>query len=184
MDFPLLSIVLDVVMVGLLAGVILFGLKLNRQLAALRRSREELKGLLEEFGRSTDRAEAALDALKRGARENVHTVKTEVDKAEALKDDLAFLAKRGEEVADRLEAGISAGRRLGEGGGAPGPLRADPAASPVGGADGGGDSAGDARTGDRAAGRTAGVEGEGADRPRRGGSKSKSDLLKALQGMR
>ncbi len=178
MDFPLLSIVLDVVMVGLLAGVILFGLKLNRQLAALRRSREELKGLLEEFGRSTDRAEAALDALKRGARENVHTVKTEVDKAEALKDDLAFLAKRGEEVADRLEAGISAGRRLGESGGVPGPLRADPAAAADGRADGGAESGG------RTSGRATGAEAEEDGRARRGGSKSKSDLLKALQGMR
>ncbi|MEQ8604429.1 MAG: DUF6468 domain-containing protein [Marivibrio sp.] len=154
MESHLLTIILDVVLVALLAAAILFGLKLNRHLSALRQSREELKGLLEEFARSTDRAEAALDGLKRGARENIAAVKETVDQAERLKDDLVFLTKRGEEAADRLESGITAARKGGaapkEGGAAAASDEEPP--PPKGGA--------------------------------RGKAKKKSDLLRALQGMR
>lgn len=157
MESHLLSIILDVVLAALLAAVILYGLKLNRHLSALRQSREELKGLLEEFARSTDRAEAALDGLKRGARENIAAVKESVDQAERLKDDLVFLTKRGEAAADRLEAGITASRKGGpapKGEGARGEAGAeeDPAPPSKGGP--------------------------------RGKAKKKSDLLRALQGMR
>lgn len=157
MESHLLSIILDVVLAALLAAVILYGLKLNRHLSALRQSREELKGLLEEFARSTDRAEAALDGLKRGARENIAAVKESVDQAERLKDDLVFLTKRGEEAADRLEAGITSARK------------------------GGAAAKGEGARGE------AGAEEEPTP-PTKGGprgkAKKKSDLLRALQGMR
>ncbi|HSG35474.1 MAG TPA: DUF6468 domain-containing protein, partial [Sphingomonadaceae bacterium] len=110
MEPYILSLVLDLVLAGLLVGVIWYGFRLNRQLSALRKSREELKALLDDFAKSTDRAEAALDGLKRGARENIAAVKQTVDQAESIKDDLVFLTKRGEQTADRLEAGITNGR--------------------------------------------------------------------------
>jgi hypothetical protein len=163
MEPYVLSLVLDVVLACLLAAVIWYGLRLNRHLSALRKSREELKGLLEEFARSTDRAEAALDGLKRGARENIAAVKQTVDKAEAIKDDLVFLTKRGEEAADRLEAGISG-------------ARADRKAA-------GGKGTAVARTDGAAPGEDAAADAQGG-RGRRGKAKKKSDLLKALQGMR
>lgn len=181
MEPYVLSLVLDVVLACLLAAVIWYGFKLNRQLSALRKSREELKGLLEDFARSTDRAEAALDGLKRGARENIASVKQAVDKAEALKDDLVFLSKRGEETADRLEAGITNARphaQHGTGGkaGRSTALSAGGRAAHGGARDGGGERGGEG--GDDA------VDGDGPRRGGRGKAKRKSDLLRALQGMR
>ena len=174
MEPYVLSLILDVVLACLLAAVIWYGLRLNRQLSALRKSREELKTLLEDFSRSTDRAEAALDGLKRGARDNIASVKQAVDKAEALKDDLVFLTKRGEETADKLEAGISAGRSRGQGAAVSGGRSG---ASKSGRAEPRGlDAADGAEAEDAGAGR--------GDRPRGGKAKKKSDLLRALQGMR
>lgn len=170
MEPYVLSLILDVVLACLLAAVIWYGLRLNRQLSALRKSREELKALLEDFSRSTDRAEAALDGLKRGARDNIAAVKQAVDKAEGLKDDLVFLTKRGEETADRLEAGISAGRGRGPSGGkgAGKGARAEPRGL-------------EPPEGERSE-PDPGAEGE--ERPRGGKARKKSDLLRALQGMR
>lgn len=180
MDFSLLSVILDIVLVGLLAAAILYGFRLNRHLRALRQSREELKTLLGEFSRSTERAENALEALRRGSRENVGAVREAVERAEALKDDLEFLSKRGEQIADRLEAGVSAGRSAGggtppahgggnEGGGGGGrssrSLAADPKTLTTRAAETPAPDGGDA--------------GDGAKK-----AKSKSDLLRALQGMR
>ncbi|MBP5856945.1 hypothetical protein KAJ83_07990 [Marivibrio halodurans] len=170
MEPYVLSLVLDVVLACLLAAVIWYGFRLNRQLSALRKSREELKGLLEDFARSTDRAEAALDGLKRGARENIASVKQAVDKAEALKDDLVFLTKRGEEAADRLEAGITNTRPHAQQG-AGGKAGRSTALSTAGRAAPGGED------GD-------GANGDGPARGGRGKAKRKSDLLRALQGMR
>jgi len=180
MEPYILSLFLDIVLAGLLAGVIWYGFRLNRQLSALRQSREELKALLEDFAKSTDRAEAALDSLKRGARENIAAVKQTVDKADSIKDDLVFLTKRGEQTADRLEAGITDGRSKAEA-----PARGRSARTSGGKEARGGKEVGTASRDLSAGDPSDDPSGGPTGAPTGGGkAKKKSDLLKALQGMR
>lgn len=103
--------ILDLVVILLLIPTIIYAVILNRKLGALRRSRDELAKIVASFSDATMRAEAGIPKLKKAATEANQTLKERVDKAQTLRDDLAFMVQRAEELANRLEAGVRAGRQ-------------------------------------------------------------------------
>ena len=105
--------ILDVVVILLLVPTIIFAVILNRRLAALRRSRDELSKVVSSFNEATMRAEAGIPKLKKATTEANHTLKERVDKAQTLRDDLAFMIERAEELASRLEGAVRAARSEG-----------------------------------------------------------------------
>src|SRR4051812_38557449 len=119
--------ILDIVVILLLIPTIIYATILNRKLGALRRSRDELAKIVASFNDATLRAEAGIPKLKKATTEANQTLKERVDKAQTLRDDLAFMVQRAEELANRLEAGVRAGRH--DAGSAPAPGFA--AAAPV-----------------------------------------------------
>src|SRR6201996_6419391 len=107
------GMILDVVVILLLIPTIIYAVILNRKLAALRRSREELSKVVNSFNEATMRAEAGIPKLKKATTEANHTLKDRVDKAQTLRDDLAFMIERAEELASRLEGAVRAARHEG-----------------------------------------------------------------------
>src|SRR3954470_4001558 len=107
------GMILDVVVILLLVPTIVYAVILNRRLAALRRSREELSKVVSSFNEATMRAEAGIPKLKKATTEANHTLKERVDKAQTLRDDLAFMIERAEELAARLEGAVRAARSEG-----------------------------------------------------------------------
>ncbi len=107
------GMILDVVVIVLLVPTIIYAVILNRRLAALRRSREELSKVVASFNEATMRAEAGIPKLKKATTEANHTLKERVDKAQTLRDDLAFMIERAEELAGRLEGAVRAARAEG-----------------------------------------------------------------------
>lgn len=107
------GMILDVVVIVLLMPTIVYAVILNRRLAALRRSREELSKVVNSFNEATMRAEAGIPKLKKATTEANHTLKERVDKAQTLRDDLAFMIERAEELAARLEGAVRAARAEG-----------------------------------------------------------------------
>ena len=107
------GMILDVVVIVLLVPTIIYAVILNRRLAALRRSREELSKVVNSFNEATMRAEAGIPKLKKATTEANHTLKERVDKAQTLRDDLAFMIERAEELAGRLEGAVRAARAEG-----------------------------------------------------------------------
>ena len=105
--------ILDVVVILLLVPTIIYAVILNRRLAALRRSRDELSKVVSSFNEATMRAEAGIPKLKKATTEANHTLKERVDKAQTLRDDLAFMIERAEELASRLEGAVRAARSEG-----------------------------------------------------------------------
>src|SRR5690242_19818731 len=105
--------ILDVVVILLLVPTIIYAVILNRRLSALRRSREELSKVVNSFNEATMRAEAGIPKLKKATTEANHTLKERVDKAQTLRDDLAFMIERAEELATRLEGAVRAARSEG-----------------------------------------------------------------------
>ncbi len=152
MLFPELSLLVESIGAVLLVIMIVYAVRLNRRLTALQADKIEFERLIASFNESTSRAEASVAQLRASASEAAEALQANVAKAESLRDDLAFMIDRGDELADRLEAAISA-------------ARPDSSARPRVGA-----SPGRAKTGD-------GGEAKGE-------RKSKSELLKALEGMR
>ena len=102
--------ILDLVVILLLVPTIVYAIILNRRLVALRRSRDELGRIVASFNDATMRAEAGIPKLKKATTEANQTLKDRVDKAQTLRDDLAFMVQRAEELANRLEAGVKAAR--------------------------------------------------------------------------
>ncbi len=104
--------VLEIVLIGLLLVTLLHALRLERALSALRRDRTALGDAVAGFDQSARAAEQGIGKLNSLTGEAAQQVARKIEQASALKDDLAFLAERGEHLADRLEAAVRAGRAM------------------------------------------------------------------------
>lgn len=189
MTFPELSLLLDIALAGLLAAVIGYAIVLNRNLKALRNSKEELERLLSGFSAATGQAEDAIERAKDAATHNASSLNGIVRKAESLREDLTFLIERGEKIADAMESGIARNRaRAAEPDGlaeAPAPVSRDSGAGDGGDLDRLMRQA--RQLADKPPARPLAPRAE--DRPAvtgtpSAGGKTKTALLKALQGMR
>ena len=100
------SLILDVFVAVLLVITICYAVRLNKRLSKLRRNKAALEKLSVTFGDSTARAEEGIATLKN----TTDLLQERIDKAQSLRDDLAFLIDRGDQVADNLEDLVRAAR--------------------------------------------------------------------------
>ena len=100
------SLIIDLFVAILLVVTIGYAIVLNRRLGKLRGDTAELKKLAATFGESTVRAEESIEKLRNTA----DMLQDRMEKAEALRDDLAFLIDRGGQAADKLEDLVRATR--------------------------------------------------------------------------
>jgi hypothetical protein len=107
---------LELFLIGLLAATLFHAVRLERALGVLKRDRATLEALVAGFNTSTRQAEAGIERLRAAADGAGRQIARQVDQATALKDDLAFLAERGERLADRLDSLVRTAR----------PMAADP----------------------------------------------------------
>ena len=171
---------LEIALIALLALTLVHAVRLERALGVLRRDRGALGEAVAGIDSSARQAESGLGRLKVMTQEATQQATRSIEGVAVLKEDLAFLAKRGEELADRLEQLIRAGRALD-------PARAleQPAAAPAPAAPARAEPAKPAAN----AGGVSATSGfgersdlrEAAPRPR---SKSERDLQQALAGVR
>lgn len=133
------KLILDIIVSILLAATIAYAWTLNRRLGELRRNRDEMARLVNAFNDATARAEAGIPKLRRAADEAGATLQERVEKAQTLRDDLAFMIERAEGMANRLEGTVrqardvkippSAQPQASSPGPAPSPAPAQPAAA-------------------------------------------------------
>ena len=185
MDFRL---ILDIVIALLLIATIGYAVTLNNRLMSLRRNRDDLAKTIAAFNDATLRAESSIPKLRRAADEAGNGLQERVEKAQSLRDDLAFMIERADTMANRLENSIRSARTEAKGGGAPsrphfpgpsptvappvmGAANLGPSVSPLGGRM--------AHNAAMAAASASGGEGDGDDR-----SEAERELLRALQSMR
>lgn len=191
---PHLTLIIEVIAAGLLLAVLVYAIRLNRLLAALKADRGELERLLQTFHQSTARAEQSVAKLRTSAADIAQALQTNVGKAEKLRDELVFIVDRAGTDADRLEAAIASARHTRSAGTSAAMSEAPAAAQtsahpePAGGQASGSQAAGGrafvrstTRTVTPARPSAAAPENVPADTQRR---KTKSELLKALEGMR
>lgn len=101
------SLLLDILVAVLLVVTIVYAVMLNRRLGILRQDRAELEKLTVTFADALRRAEDGIGRLKATA----DTLQDRIDRAQSLRDDLAFLTERGGSAADRLEDLVRAARK-------------------------------------------------------------------------
>jgi Domain of unknown function (DUF6468) len=103
---------LEGVLIVLLGLTLVHAVRLERALGGLRRDRTALGEAVAGFDNSARQAEAGLDKLHSVTQETALQLARKLEGAAVLKDDLAFLADRGEHLADRLEQLVRAGRAI------------------------------------------------------------------------
>jgi len=107
MDYKL---ILDLIIAVLLAATIAYAAVLNKKLNQLRKNRDDLAKLVAAFNDATARAEAGIPKLKRASEEASSTLIDRVEKAQSLRDDLAFMIERADTMANRLEGSVRSAR--------------------------------------------------------------------------
>jgi len=99
---PTLTLVLDLVMVGLLAATIAYAIILNRQIIKLRESRGEMAELVRGLNEAMSRAETGVRGLKKTAHDTGDDLQRTVAKAQTLRDELEFMIEAADAMANRL----------------------------------------------------------------------------------
>lgn len=103
-------LLLDLLLSALLVATMVYAWMLNRRLDQLRGDRDDMAKVITAFNDATQRAEASVPRLKRAAEEAGQQVQERVEKAQLLRDDLAFMIERGDALANRLEEGVRQAR--------------------------------------------------------------------------
>ncbi|MCB9958556.1 MAG: hypothetical protein H6843_08150 [Rhodospirillaceae bacterium] len=98
------GIFLDGLIVVLLVATIFYAVALSRRLSSLRDNRKEMEVAVRRFVEASTRADASIKGLKRTADESGTSLQSLADRAQTLRDELAFLVDSAEAVAERLEA--------------------------------------------------------------------------------
>ncbi|MEQ8332937.1 DUF6468 domain-containing protein [Nisaea sp.] len=106
-----LPLVLDGFLVLLLLATIVYAMILNRKLNRLRGNHDEMEVFVDKLNVACARAEAATAGLRNAGENGKAVFRESASKAEALRDELAFLVERADIVSSRL-ASVSEGTKV------------------------------------------------------------------------
>jgi len=169
------KVLLDIVVSLLLIATISYAVRLNARLSALRKNRDDLAKTIVNFNEATVRAESSIPKLRKAAEEAGQGLQERVEKAQSLRDDLAFMIERADTMANRLENAVRSART--DGGGRAAAPAVGTASQPTAPLTRGGNSRAAQQAAIAAA--AAGADAEGDER-----SEAERELLRALQSMR
>ncbi|MGK2284476.1 DUF6468 domain-containing protein [Pedomonas sp. V897] len=103
----MLGWIMDVVLCLMLLAALTGGFILNRRLAALREERVHMETMIRTLTATVAQAENSVHALKAAAQEVESSLRERVTKGRALADELVIITQAGEDLARRLEEGLS-----------------------------------------------------------------------------
>jgi Domain of unknown function (DUF6468) len=107
MSSPILTAAFDALIAVLLIAVIVQAVRLSRMLKTLRDGKAELAATITRFDAAAAHAERAVAAMGAAAADAGQGLGAAIGEATALRDELMFLAERGDGIAARL-AGAAA----------------------------------------------------------------------------
>lgn len=105
-----LSLILDIVVAALLVATIGYAAVLNRKLRNLRANKAEFEAMIGEFNEATRRTEGSIQALRLAADQTAKALSIQVERGQALRDELTFLTGRADGAAERIANGGSSAR--------------------------------------------------------------------------
>jgi hypothetical protein len=104
--------ILDGIVSLLLATTIIYCWRLSKRLGNLHASRTELQKFIDDFNQSIERANASVALLKALSNETDTTLRSQIEKARFLANDLAFLTHKANNIANKLEDHIASSRAV------------------------------------------------------------------------
>ena len=98
-----IGIALDLIIITLLAATIMTAYRLNHRLSLIRQGRHELEILVRGFSESTQRAEAGVRIMRQTASDTGEHLLRQIDRAKALRDELAIMIETADSLCNRLD---------------------------------------------------------------------------------
>lgn len=111
MEVLLPKLILDLLVAVLLGVTIFYCTKLNKRIRILQDSKSELAALIQQFDDSTQQATRSINEIHVVSKRINESIKTKLEKANYIVDDLAFMIEKGNKLADRMETDISGSRK-------------------------------------------------------------------------
>ena len=96
------SLLLDILMIAMLAGTMVYAFTLNRNLEKLRSVKTEFEVAVQKLTASISHAEKGLNDIKLSAQEVGSELETHVATARGLSQELQFMIESGDSLANRL----------------------------------------------------------------------------------
>ncbi|WP_374764500.1 DUF6468 domain-containing protein [Yunchengibacter salinarum] len=143
-----LDLTIDGVLALLLIGAMITGYMVHRRLSALREGQKEMEGLVTRLDGAVNRAQHAIGDLKTEAGAAREKLEGNIRRAKSLSEELAMITEAGNNLADRIDHGLTTSRQQPDGGGASVSQSPQPGGPSAGAADSG---EGAARSGGRQA---------------------------------
>lgn len=103
----LVSFIVDLVMIVFLGLGVATGLRLMRELAALRSHQADMERIILSFNAGVNRAESGIKGLKQAARSAGDDLEPLIERAQNLRDELQFLIDSADQMATRLSDAAS-----------------------------------------------------------------------------
>ena len=103
MNLSAFTLIVEAVFVVLLLVTIVYAVKLNARISGLRARESELQEMFKQFNEASDQALDSVQILKSAGVEADRQINASTERAQALREDLAYMIEHGERIADRLE---------------------------------------------------------------------------------
>lgn len=104
------ALIIDVILALLLVGAIVACFVVYRRLNTIRQGQDELKQLVDQLNNAAIEAQRSVAGLKASADEIEQRLSAERQKAGILADELAMITEAGNNLADRIEKGLTSGK--------------------------------------------------------------------------
>lgn len=108
------GLVIDVLVIVLLGVTIFYAVQLSRHLDRFRAGRSDMERVLRELGAQTIKAQEAIGILEKAAHEASDELRRNVNKAQALSDELQIITEAGDNLAERLDKLATRNRAVAE----------------------------------------------------------------------
>ena len=105
-----MGFIVDAVLALLLVIAIFACVMVYRRLSVMREGQAEMLGVVEQLNRAVSDAQHGIQVMKQTALEVDEKLGTKVKTARALADELSIITETGNNLADRIERGVSANR--------------------------------------------------------------------------
>ena len=112
MSTQLLSLVMDIIVLGFLGATIFFVLRLSANLKAFKMHRQEFDRVITDLLSSIDQAERSVQTLKQTSAQEAGHLDDLVKKSKSLAEELTIINAAGENMAQRLEKLAAQGREV------------------------------------------------------------------------
>lgn len=105
-----MPILVDMIMIGLLIGVIIHSTRLSQSLTNFKALHAEIIPMMKDYAKTLTETQSQIQELKKVSQDVDHMINSRIPPALVIKNDLDFLVSRANELANNLENLVMQGR--------------------------------------------------------------------------